>query len=432
MIHIDRGRLNLLLSTAAFTLSSAGSVLLHIVLAITIYAKTGSGLMTSAFISLQWLPALLVGLYRSDWDHGINPRVRWYRLELISAALTVPIALLADGAGYWPIIVLLLVRGLVDQANRINKTVAARVLFPKAKATHYASFLQSGYHCGIGFAAVAGIFVADRLDIRAVAMLDALTFVVSAGLVFLTRCVEVHAGAYTKADGAHQPRPPHQPLLARIAEYRSALANDRRLLVCAMLPPLTATFFQGTYSVLQPIFPVQRFGLDSSAVSASYVLASVGIVVGSWSFSFFCRKSALFEQSFVKVKQLAVVLSLLAALLYIGTVWGVNPSLSAALFLAMIIVFEFLWMMGYSGIVAFSPKGRLGSVFGISFAIGCFLASLQAAVVGLLIDRFDNNFVGLIGTLMVLYVAIIVFVTSGERRSATACSDSASRANEGS
>ena len=36
MIRIDRGRINLLFSTAAFTISSAGSVLLHIVLAVAI------------------------------------------------------------------------------------------------------------------------------------------------------------------------------------------------------------------------------------------------------------------------------------------------------------------------------------------------------------------------------------------------------------
>jgi hypothetical protein len=72
VIEINRGRINLLLSSAAFTISSAGSVLLHIVLAVTVYAKTGSGLMTSLFVSLQWLPTLLVVLYRSDWDHGMK------------------------------------------------------------------------------------------------------------------------------------------------------------------------------------------------------------------------------------------------------------------------------------------------------------------------------------------------------------------------
>ncbi|APR36708.1 MFS transporter [Paraburkholderia sp. SOS3] len=411
MIKLDRARANLLLATAAFTMSSAGSVLLHIVLAISIYAKTGSGLMTSVFVSLQWLPAMLVVLVRSDWNDGVNPRVRWFRLELVSAALTVPVALIPDSAGYWPVIAVLLVRGLVDQVNRINKTVAARSLFPHAKATHYASFLQSGYHCGIGFAAVAGVVVADRLDVRAVALLDALTFVAAAGLVWFTRCIEA------SPEVARNARP---SLVVRLAEYRDVLAGDRRLLVCALLPPLTATFFQGTYSVLQPIFPIQRFGLGPAAVSMSYVLASIGIVAGSASFSFFCRKTRLFEQPFVKVRRLTVVLSAIAALLYVAAACGMSPATSGALFLAMVVVFEFLWMMGYSGMVALAPKGRLGSVFGISFALGCFVASVQAALVGALIDRFDRRFVEVVGLLMMLYLTVIIFIASGNRQTARA------------
>jgi hypothetical protein len=411
MIKLDRARANLLLGTAAFTVSSAGSVLLHIVLAVSIYAKTGSGLMTSVFISLQWLPAMLVVLVRSDWNDGVDPRARWFRLELVSAALTVPIAWIPDSAGYWPIIAILLVRGLVDQVNRINKTVAARALFPRAKATHYASFLQSGYHCGIGFAAVAGVLAADRLDVRAVALLDALTFVAAAALVWFTRCIEASAEAARAA---------RQSLVARLAEYRDVLAADRRLLVCALLPPLTATFFQGTYSVLQPIFPVQRFGLGPAAVSMSYVLASVGIVAGSASFSFFCRKARLFEQPFVKVRRLTVALSAVAALLYVTAACGMSPATSGALFLAMVIVFEFLWMMGYSGMVALAPNGRLGSVFGISFALGCLLASLQAALVGALIDRFDGRFVELISLLMMLYLTVVIFIASSDRQAARA------------
>lgn len=419
MIMLDRARVNLLLGTAAFTVSSAGSVLLHIVLAVSIYAKTGSGLMTSVFISLQWLPAMLVVLVRSDWNDGVDPRARWLRLELVSAALTVPVALIPDSAGYWPIIVILLVRGLVDQVNRINKTVATRVLFPRAKATHYASFLQSGYHCGIGFAAVVGVLVADRLDVRTVAWLDALTFVAAAGLVWFTRCLEASAEA-GQTVGQKAGHPARQPLVARLAEYRDALAADRRLLVCALLPPLTATFFQGTYSVLQPIFPVQRFGLGPAAVSMSYVLASIGIVAGSASFSFFCRRTRLFEQPFVKVRRLTVALSAIAALFYIAAACGMSPAISGGLFLAMVVAFEFLWMMGYSGMVALAPNGRLGAVFGISFALGCFLASVQAALVGALIDRFGGRFVELVSLLMMLYLTVVIFIASSDRQTARA------------
>ncbi|HZW21741.1 MFS transporter [Noviherbaspirillum sp.] len=416
MFELNRGRLNLLLATAAFTISSAGSVLLHIVLAMAIYARTGSGLMTSLFVSLQWVPALLVVLVRSDWDHGMDPRVRWYLLDLLAAALTLPILFFVEASGYLPVVLLLLVRGIVDHVNRINKTVAARALFPKEKATHYASFLQTGYHLGIGIAAIAGIFLAGRIDLHAVVLLDALTFVVAAALVYFTRCVE-----------PIEPAPPARrpPLAHRIADYRDALAGDRRLFVCAILMPLTATFFQGSYSVLQPIFPVQKLGLGAAAVSASYVLASLAIIAGSASFSYFCKKRQPFDQPFLQTRVLVGALSLLAAGLYVGAVWTDSALASAAAYTLMIVVFEFIWMTGYGGTVAYAPKGQLGSVFGISFAIGCFLASVLAAAVGMLLDYLGNDFLRLVGLLMLLFLTIVGYaVAAGDKPAVPACSDS--------
>jgi len=411
MIEVNRGRINLGLSSVAFTVSSAGSVLLHIMLAITVYAKTGSGLMTSVFVALQWLPAMLVVLYRSDWDSGMNPRVRWYVLELVSATLTLPIVLLIGNGNYLAVAMVLLVRGLVDQVNRINKTVAARVLFPKAKATHYASFLQSSYHVGIALAAVSGIFLAKSIDIRLIVVLDALTFVVAAVLIALTRTVEEN-------DQASQT--PRRSLASRLAEYRDALRDDPRLLLCALLPALTSTFFQGTYSALQPIFPVQKLGLGSAAVSASYVIVSVAVVIGSSAFAFFCKKYRFFEQPFRHVQLLVIVLSLGAAVLYVVTVSAATAFISAPTFALMIVVFEFTWMVGYGGIVAFSPKGQLGSVFGISFAIGCFCASVLSTLVGTLLDIFGGVYTAMIAVLMLVYLFILMLAVRSYKSPETA------------
>ncbi|WP_455809731.1 MFS transporter [Pseudomonas koreensis] len=406
MIGLNRGRLNLLLGSAAFTLSSAGSVLLHIVLALAVYKQTGSALLTSLFVSLQWLPAFLVVLFRSDWEHGLDPRARWYLLDLLSAVLTLPIFFLADGQNYWAIVFVLLIRGVVDQINRINKTIATRVLFPKEKVTHYASFLQSSYHVGIGLAAMAGVFFASYVDLKIVVLIDAFTFVLSAGLIWLTRSITGLVKADAVSNGS---------LFARFREYRQALSNDPRLLLCAALMPLTATFFQGTYSVLQPIFPVSRFGLDVSAVSISYVLASIGIVIGSWSFSLFCKKFRLFERSFYNSRMLAIGCSALAAALYVGVVSAPTPLLSAVCFSLMIVVFEFLWMMGYAGTVAFAPAGRLGSIFGISFALGCLFASLLSTLLGFVLDFFGNNYFYLIALLMFAYLSCVALLLRPEQ-----------------
>jgi Major Facilitator Superfamily len=399
---INRGRINLILATLAFTISSAGSVLLHIVFAISIYSQTQSGLLTSLFISLQWLPALLVVLYRSDWDHGLNPRKRWYLLDCLAAIMTVPVLFfISDSISYLPIVLILLARGIVDQINRINKTVISRFIFAKDKSTHYASFMQTGYHFGIGLAAVTGIFIANKTDLTTVVLIDIATFLVSALLIALTKCTE---------DVDFPKSAPRNSLANRIIEYSSSLKNDARLFYLAVLPPLTATFFQGSYSILQPIFPLIKLKLDAAAVSASYVMASVAIFAGSSTFSFIAKKYQIFSKPFSFLITAVMSLSFVAAGIYMLTVFTANVWLSGISFVLMVFIFEFIWMTGYAGIVQFSPKGKLGSTFGISFAIGCFTGSLAAVIAGYLLDLFENNFAATIGIFMFTYLSSIVLI----------------------
>lgn len=400
---LNQGRINLLLATLAFTISSAGSVLLHIVFAVAIYSQTGSGLLTSLFVSLQWLPALLVVLYRSDWDHGIHPKKRWFLLDGLSALLTLPVLYFVSNSGIelLPIILILLIRGVIDQISRINKTVICRFIFSKEKSTHYASFMQTGYHFGIGLAAITGIFIADKTSLINIVLIDVATFVISAVLVLLIKY---------NGDVDFPKSAPRMSLVQRSKDYWTSLSADKRLLFCAVITPLSATFFQGTYSVLQPIFPLEFLQLDAAAVSTSYVLASLAIFVGSSSFSFSVKKYRLFDEPFSLITNGVLVLSVLAAAAYMTTVTTTNIWLCALCFTLMVFIFEFVWMAGYSGIVQFSPQNKLGSTFGISFAIGCLFGSVAAAATGYLLDIFDNDFASAVAIFMVVYLAIVVFI----------------------
>jgi hypothetical protein len=199
-----------------------------------------------------------------------------------------------------------------------------------------------------------------------------------------------------------------QSLAQRYREYWTSLNADVRLFYCAVLPPLTATFFQGTYSVLQPIFPLVQLNLDAAAVSASYVMASIAIFAGSSSFSFIAKKYQIFSKPFSYIVSVVMILSFVAVGIYMLTVITSNVWISGVSFVLMIYLFEFIWMTGYAGIVEFSPKGKLGSTFGISFAIGCFMGSAAAGATGYLLDLFGNDFVTTIGIFMIMYFSIIL------------------------
>ncbi len=354
--------------------------------------------MTSLFISLQWLPILLVIVVRSDWDHGMNPRTRWYLIDIASALLTLPILFFIKDFNYFAIILILLARGVLDQINRINRTVAAKILFPADKLAYYASFLQTGYHVGISVAALSGIFLKDRISLDLLIVINAATFIVSAGLILCTRCIE--NVTFPKFNE-------RKTLKARMIAYKEALQADARLFYCAILPPTTATFLQGTYSVLQPIFPIKGLGLGAQEVSFSYVLATFAILLGSFTFSSFSKQYRLFDRNFLQIIMLSSSLSVLACISYLIFVSTDSPLVSAVFFTLMVFLYEFIWMNGYAGIVAFSPEGKLGTIFGITFCIGCTLASLVSALAGLLIDITNNNFVMTISIFMSLYLAVI-------------------------
>ncbi len=394
---------NMALSMTASVVSSFGSVFLHILLAVTIYSHTGSGLLTAMFISLQWLPALLVVIYRSDWEYGVNPRIRWIFLDILSAILTLPILLFISQGEYIYVVLILMVRGFVDQIGRINRTVSSRFLFANEHLPGYASFLQSGYHIGISLAACAGVLFISTISLQVAVFVDIATFLISAILIYFSRGVQVFkSSADVKASS----------LSERFYEYKKTIGSDYRLFISAMLLPVTSTLFQGTYSVLQPIVPLKNEHLGSSAVSISYLLASVAIISGSSSFSFLSQKYKFFDRNFFQIKVLVAVLSVLAAIFYVMSIESQWPILNAVSFTLMVFLFEFVWMTGYAGLIAFSPQGKLGVVFGISFAIGCLFASIVSVILGYLIDYSDGAFFVIVSSAMFFYILLIGLLLS--------------------
>jgi MFS family permease len=394
----NRGKINLILSTCAFAISSSGSVLLNIVFATTVYRNTGSGLLTSLFLALQWLPVLTVILYKSDWEDGVDPRKRWIRLDILAAILTCPVLFFVESPNYPMLFLLLFGRGIVDHINRIIKTVASRYIFPKEKGALYASILQTSYHFGIGLAAIVGVTIGNKFSLKIVTLFDIATYLIAALLMSFVKTIN---------DVDDQKKAPVGSLKQRLAGFTSAVGSDPRLFFSAILPPLTSTFFQGTYTVFQPIFPVKVLQLGREAVTVSYVLASVAILGGSSLFAYLSKRFKFFSINYSITKTIVFVLSGICAGSYLVSVATSNYLVSAIFFSLMILTFEMIYMFGYAGIVAYAPKGELGSVFGIIFCIGCSLASLCVVATGAILDFFGNDFFSVVVFFMSIYLFLL-------------------------
>lgn len=407
----NRARLNLILGMVAFAISAAGSVLLHIVFATNIYKETGSGLLTSLFISLQYLPAIVVIIFKSDWEDGIDPRKRWLKLELLGAVLTLPILLFVDNPNYYILFIVLFARGIVDHIARTIKSISARYIFPEEKVTQYAPILQAGYHIGIALAAIVGIGTGQHFSLQAVVKLDVASFLVAAGLLYFI----------TTVNHFDKKKAVTESFRIRLTQYRLLLLTDQRLCLSALLPPVSSAIFQGSYSVFLPLFPLVVLRCSANSVAIGYVLTTLAILGGSLFFSYLNNRSNFYTNNYSRTSKIIVGLSCMSAIAYMCTALSDQYLLCATLFSLMVFTYEMVWMFGYTGIFAYAPKGELGSIVSISFAFGYCAGSLCIVLAGALLDYFNGNFFGVVTVFMSVYFLILgsFFVVSKVKRNNT-------------
>lgn len=394
----NRARLNLILGMVAFAISAAGSVLLHIVFATNIYQETNSGLLTSFFISLQYLPAIVVIFFKSDWEDGVDPRKRWLSLELIGALLTLPILLFIDVPNYYVLFILLFARGLVDHVARIIKSISARYIFPENRVTQYAPILQAGYHIGIALAAIIGIGSGQHFSLQTVVQLDIASFVIAAGLLYFIKTLNHFA----------EKKPAIESFFTRISQYRALLLSDDRLCLSALLPPVSSAIFQGSYSVFLPLFPLIILHANSSSVAIGYVLTTFAILSGSLFFAYLNKRLDFYKNNYSRTKKIIFGLSCMSAVAYVWTTLSDQYVVCALLFTLMVFTYEMIWMFGYTGIFAYAPQGELGSVVGISFAFGYCLGSFCIVVAGALLDYFNGHFFAVVSVFMSAYFLLLI------------------------
>lgn len=388
---------NLLFLSSATFISSLGSILLQISLTFYFYESTKSALLTGILVSLQWLPALLVVFIRNNWESGSSPLLKWRVSELISVAITFLLIFFIDKSIYW-IIVLLFVRGMFDQIVRVNRTVACRYVFSSKNLQFYSSILQSSYHIGISVAAILAIVFIGKLNLKWIILVNIFTYFISIGLIGFSKILSDFPKILIGESSN---------ILFGIKDYLSILANNKFVRIYALLFPITAIFFQGTYTVLQTIYPLQKYHITANESSMSYVVAGIAIISGSLTFTYISKKIDLYSNFSISI---IIILSLLTVVSYTLCLMVDDKFLALILFMLMVFIFEILWMYGYIGSVKYSPDGKLSLIYGISFSIGCFGAGLMSMILGFLLDLINNQFLKLILISNIVYMAIILLL----------------------
>jgi hypothetical protein len=392
---------NLVLATAAVTISTAGSLLLNILLAAAVYTNTGSGTLTSLFISLKCIPALLVVLYKTDWEDGRNPRTTWLVLELLTAALTLPAVYFLDNINYYALFFILLIRGVADHCCRIVKNTSVKYIFPKGADGRLAPIVQAGYFSASAWAGIVAVLFGDQISLVAAAWLNIACCLLSALLIHFVRVLNDFQVSTRK----HFTSP-----WVRVNKYASTLKIKKPLLFFALFTPLISVIFQGTYSVLTPIFPLRDLQLDIRAVGVAYIVSSTAIFAGSAAFAALNKRFDLCGREFAQARRWIAYLALFAAALYMATVLSDSYVICAAAFFAMVFVYQLAWMYGYGGIVVHTEKGSLSSVVSISFGIGYTVITACSLLTGIALDWLQDGVSLIVGGAMLVFLLLFAFL----------------------
>ncbi|MBP2195105.1 MFS transporter [Pantoea cypripedii] len=390
---------NLVLSTLAYAISSAGSVFMHIILAITVFHTTHSGAITALFVALQYMPALLVLIFKGNWEGGHSPLKKWMQLELLAALLTLPLLLFIQPIDYVVVFILLFFRGIVDNTVRVMRTITARYIFTAATVDKYAAVLQAGFNLGIGIAAVTGVLIGSKVSLHDAVIIDIFSFLLAYVLLLFVKSVNPagsEAGTATVSS-----------IVSRFRNYRRLLAHDKKLMFSAVLPPLSSAFFQGSWEVFVPVFPLKVLGLGTGSIAIAYVVITAAVVIGSTIFPWLNRRMGLFRHGHRRVRRLVLLLSLCSAVFYLAGTNSTEPLFCLLMLALMGFVYQIVWMFGYTGIFNYTPQGELGAIFSISYGFGYCAGSICILLAGYCLDLFNGNFTAVITFFMLVYFAML-------------------------
>lgn len=261
--HAPFGRL-----FAGYTVNQVGDYLGLVALSILVYSETRSALATSGlFIAMQFVPALAAP--------ALTARVDAYSLQrslpllyLAEAVLFGLLALLAENFLLWTVLVVTFIDGtLMLTARGLLRAAVNNVLGPPNLVREGNGVLNVGFAVAAVAGAALGGLLVELLGVTATLALDAVTFLMIAGLLAGARGLAVEPVE-------------REPFTRRLREGLAHAWNNAALRLLIAGEGLAIMLFA-------LVFPIEviyaRETLDTDSVGYGLLLASwgVGVLAGS-------------------------------------------------------------------------------------------------------------------------------------------------------
>jgi len=391
-------RRDFVLMWLAQLVSNAGSALTDLAAGIYVYDRTGSAFLVGVTLMATAVPSLVVGLIAGVFVD------RWDRRRVMMASnlaqgvvvATIPFLLGVDVA-------LLFVAILVNAGVKQFFDPAYEALIPEIASneelTAANAFLQiaSFGSTALGF---AGAGLLASIDIRLAFWIDALTFVFSAGCIFL---MKIRVAVPVPDEDAS--------VGVVVANLRTGIRTirDTPMLRSLFLLGAPVFFAFGLWNVLLLPMAIKVLGATEFQYGIQEALTSVGFVIGSL---FMARYADRLQTGlWVFVGSLGMGIS--------GILYGLSPTITVAIVFVMVSGFfnSPSAVARQTLLQRNTPRELRGRVFSAMFVMRdvIFLAGMAAAG---LADVIDVRVLIILASLILVGVALAALVAPGVGRPA--------------
>jgi len=388
----------------AYAISVTGTVVSAVALTVLVYQRTGSPFLSSLTFALGFVPYLVSGLLLSS----LVDRLPIRRL-LVSCDLTCAVLVLVMAIPAVPVAGLLALLLAVGMLTGVSSGARSAVLPTMVSANAYVAG-ASLFRISAQVSQIAGNGIGGALLVvlspRGAIMVNAVSFVVSAGLILWG--VKARAARVT-LDG--------RPSLLRdsLSGFRTVLAH-RRLRRLLLFGWLVATFSVAPESLAAPY--VAGLGGSASLVGWWLVALPIGVTVGDF----------LGATLLTATTQRRLVAGLAAWSFLPYLVFVVHPEFAAAFALLVVAGLGAAYSLGFSALVLQAADDDVqGRALAINSAGLMFLQGLGFAGAGALAELLAPHVVVALAGVAGLVVVVLLRPTS-DRSSTDSTRDRAATA----
>lgn len=360
----------------AMLVSSTGTFMLLLVVSSHLLRAHGSGLGAASVFAFQWaLPVVLASLVRR-FAESPNLRRVVVSSEIGGAMVSVAIGLMLGSQSMIPVVLCFLVRGMFEAVTKTARVVLVKLMFQGPALTAASSTFNLSYYVGGVLGGLLGAALVMHVSLMTVCLIDATTFVFSAGCYLLLPKVGVPSRKATTARrGA-------------ILDTLTLMRGDRALWAAVGYLVAATGVFQGFHNAARTLLPIRHLGLADTAVMQLQMVSGTAIVGGALLVPLLGRRT--------QMRAFAFGVHVLASLSLWFTAQVGTPLALFIAYFGFIFLFEVAFTAAQASMIQSCPAEAMPTLSAGSNALGTGLLIGFSLLSGWLSDRLPMSTVTLL------------------------------------